>query len=178
MNTVKLNFIPLVSCLVFFLSKFLGIHDQILSLNTHVDLSLIKLSSPRRFLRLCCCSSSCSSDDSCFSSSSNRGSVDTGNPTQSRFVWFVTSNCGGFGQGMPTEPPRTQEGDEDCEKSEVKSSCCSSSSCKSKKLESNNGGSNGDSNNDNNSGGNDGRNGPLNPYGGYNGRLNPTYTTD
>ncbi|WKS76296.1 mucin-like protein [Cryptosporidium sp. 43IA8] len=182
MNTVKLNFIPLVLCLAF-LSNFLGIHDQILSLNTHVDHSLIKLSSPRRFLRrlCCCCSSSCSSDDSCCSSSSNRGSIEIGNPTQPKHVWSVTGYYGGFGEEMPTEPPRTQEGDggnEQSEESEKKSSCCSSSSCKSKKLKLNNGDSNGDSNNDGNSGGNGGRGGPLNPYAGYTGSSNPIFTTD
>ncbi|CUV04358.1 unnamed protein product [Cryptosporidium hominis] len=186
MNTVKLNFIPLVLCLAF-LSNFLRINDQILSLNTHADLSLIKLSSPRKLLRrlCCCCSSSCSSDDSCCSSSSNSGSLNIGDPTQPRHVWSVTSNYGGFSQEMQTVPPRTQEGNEhneQSEESEEKHSCCSSSSCKSKKLSSNNGSSNGGSNGDSNSGGNGGSNGneddPQNPYAGYTGRLNSAFTTD
>ncbi|KAL3129258.1 mucin-like protein [Cryptosporidium hominis] len=170
MNTLKLNFISLVLCLAF-LSNFLGINDQILSLNTHADLSLIKLSSPRKLLRrlCCCCSSSCSSDDSCCSSSSNSGSLDIGNPTQPKHVWSVTSHYGGFSQEMQTEPPRTQEGNEhneQSEESEEKPSCCSSGSCKSKELKSNNGGSNG------------GEDGPQNPYAGYTGRSNLAFTTD
>ncbi|PPS93570.1 Uncharacterized protein GY17_00003643 [Cryptosporidium hominis] len=185
MNTLKLNFISLVLCLAF-LSNFLGINDQILSLNTHADLSLIKLSSPRKLLRrLCCCSSSscsssCSSDDSCCSSSSNSGSLNIGNPTQPKHVWSVTSHYGGFSQEMQTEPPKTQEGDnnEESEKSEEKHSCCSSSSCKSKKLSSNNGGSNGDSNSGGNGGSNGNEDGPQNPYAGYTGRLNSVFTTD
>ncbi|POM83765.1 putative integral membrane protein [Cryptosporidium meleagridis] len=112
MNTIKLNFIPFVLCLAF-LSNFLVIHERILSLNTHVDLSLIRLRSPRRFLRrLCCCNSSCSSDDSCSSSHSSSSSIEIGPPTHPKHVWSVTSRFGGFKEELQSDPPRSQDGEQ------------------------------------------------------------------